>query len=168
MRIREFNCQFYISINWKWLNNQFQLCIFAENCYSHMDYAISNKISYSWISENLAWNANGLSGRKVELVQFLGTEQIDTASISRTHLTYRARAEILRFNLYTCNHPSGATRGETALYIKKTLKHHEAPSYTVAQLQVACVTLHLHCGTFVTIAEVYSPPRHVISTDDYN
>ncbi len=87
--------------------------------------------------------------------------------ISETHLTSRSSADIYKYKLYRCNHPSDASHGGAAIYIKKTLCHHEVPSYRTEHIQAACVAAKLHCGTMVTLAAIYSPPRHNIRTSDY-
>lgn len=115
----------------------------------------------------LAWNANGLLGRKAELTQFLNSEQIDIAMIAETHLTSRTRAEIANYNIFTCNHPMDAAHGGAAVYIKKTIAHYEASNYCTDHIQAACITAKLHCGTSVNIAAVYSPPKHRITASDY-
>lgn len=115
----------------------------------------------------LTWNANGLLYRKAELLNFLVTENIDIALISETHLNSRLNAEIRNYRLYTCHHPSGASHGGAAVYVKTNLQHHEFSSYSTPAIQAAVITVRHHCGKNVSFAAVYSPPRHVITATDY-
>ncbi len=70
-------------------------------------------------------------------------------------------------NLFRCNHPSEASHRGAAIYIRQSLNHHELPSYQTDQIQVACIVAKLHCGTSVTLAAVYNPLKHRITTSDY-
>ncbi len=106
-----------------------------------------------------AWNANGLLLRKTELAQFLSEEKIDVALISETHLTSRSHAEIRNYSLYTCNHPSGSSHGGAAIYVRKSLRHHEAEKHCTPEIQAASINAELHCGTNIRVAAIYSPPR---------
>ncbi len=115
----------------------------------------------------LELNINGLLARKKELEQFLHSERIDVAMIAESHLTTRMLAKIRNYNLFTSNHPSGGSHGGAALYIRNDIPQFEEQPYSTPHLQAACATIQLHCGTFVKIAAVYSPPAHKITTEDY-
>lgn len=115
----------------------------------------------------LAWNANGLLKRRSELKQFLLSEDIDIALISETHLTSRSSAEIHNYKMYTCNHPSDAAHGGSAVYIKKSISHYEAPKYCTNSIQAAGVVIQSLASPTFTVAAVYSPPKHSIKSPEY-
>lgn len=118
------------------------------------------------ITKILTWKANGLLHRKTELSQFLVANKIEIALISETHLTSRSYAEIKNYKLYTCN-LSGSSHSGAAIYISNAIAHHEAQKFCSSHIQAACISAKLHCGTSVTIAAIYSPPRHHVKTSEY-
>ncbi len=94
-------------------------------------------------------------------------ENIDIALISESHLASHSQADIRNYRLYTCNHPNDASHGGAATYVRHSTSRHELPSYRTDHLLVDCIAVNLHCGTKVTLAAEYSPPRHKILATEY-
>lgn len=73
------------------------------------------------MSENsiriLAWNANGLKNRLVELETFLNFHKVDIALISETHYTNRNCLKIRNYSIYHTPHPDGGAHGGSAVII---------------------------------------------------
>lgn len=116
----------------------------------------------------MAWNANGLLARKLELTEFLKTEKVEIALISETHLTSRNKADIRGYDFYQCNHPSGASHGGSAIYVRNTLRHHACQNFCTDKIQATIITVCLHNGSYAKIAAIYSPPKHGITTLEYD
>lgn len=95
------------------------------------------------------------------------SEDIDIALISETHLTSRSSAEIYNYKMYTCNHLCGAAYGGSAVYIKKSISHYEAPKYCTNSIQEAGVVIQSLTSPTFTVAAVYSPPKHSIKSSKY-
>jgi len=56
--------------------------------------------------------------------------------------------------------------GGTTLIIRKTISHYELHSYQTNKTQATVVEVKAMSWHF-TVAAIYSPPRHAISTDEY-
>lgn len=129
--------------------------------------SITSQNRFSQKTRILAWNVNGLLVRKRELEAFLTTEHIDVALISETHLTSRQRAPIRNYEFYQCNHPSGASHGGTAIYVRKNLQHHTYSNFCTEKIQAAVITVKLSNGSHANVAAIYCPPRHNIDAAEY-
>ncbi len=115
----------------------------------------------------LTWNANGIMARKTELLHFLNSENIDVALLSETHLTSRMHVKLRGYRLHTCHHPDEVTHGGSAILIKDNIAHDVLPNYSTRHLQATCISMVAN-GIRTTVAAVYSPPRHAISSEEYS
>lgn len=114
-----------------------------------------------------AWNANGLKNHILEIEYFLDINKIDILLISESHATNYTDIKIPRYNIYYANHPDGTAHAGSAIIIKNTFKHHEEQPYITAKIQATVLNLE----TFnwpLCIAAIYSPPRHTVTTEEYN
>jgi hypothetical protein len=68
--------------------------------------------------------------------------------------------------VYYANHPDGGAHGGSAIIIKNSLRHHELDPYITDKIQSAKVKIQTSVWS-ITIAVIYSPPRHMISTQEY-
>lgn len=127
----------------------------------HMKY--SNRYSIKILELNI----NGLTANKKELEQFLHAESIDIAKIGESHLTAGSYAKISNYNLYTANNPSRDSHGGAAFYVRNNLLQNEEQPYSTLHIQAVWATILLHCGKFIKIAAVYSPPAHKIARGKY-
>lgn len=111
----------------------------------------------------LLCNINGIQQRKTELDVLLHDKRIDIALISETHLTANSKLYIPDYTIHRSDHPDGTAHGGTAILIKSTLKHDIHPTVLTAQIQVTAIAIHTH-NRSITIAAIYCPPRHTISS----
>jgi exonuclease III len=114
----------------------------------------------------VTWNANGLLTHKHEVKTFLHINKIDILLISESHFTNLTVFKIPHFNVYNTPHPDGTALGGTTLIIRQSLSHYELPSYQTNKIQATIVEIKTTPWR-LTVAAIYSPPRHSISTDEY-
>ena len=81
------------------------------------------------------WNANGLAQRSLELKTFLTQHDIDVILISETHFTSKSYLKIPNYEIYHTNHPENKAHGNSAVIVKKTIKHYENVSHRKNYLQ---------------------------------
>lgn len=112
------------------------------------------------------WNSNGLSNHIQELILFLNTNKIDILLISETHSTGRTVIKIPHYDIYYANHPDGSAHAGSAVIIRKAINHYSMQPYVTVKIQSAIIKLQAFPWP-LTIAAIYSPPRHIISTDEY-
>jgi len=113
----------------------------------------------------MTWNTNGLLQHKENLIVTLVDQKIDVCPISETHFT-RESYNILRgFDLYHTMHPSNRAREGSAVIIKKEIFPHEDIKIE-EEFQVLSVKIKTTSG-LVTVAAIYSPPRHTLTREDY-
>ena len=103
---------------------------------------------------------------KQEVITFLNINKIDILLISESHFTNLTVFKIPHFNVYNTPHPDGTAHGGTTLIIRKSISHHELPSYQTNKIQATTVEIKTTPWR-LTVAAIYSPPRHSISTDEY-
>jgi hypothetical protein len=70
------------------------------------------------------------------------------------------------YTVYYANHPDNQAHAGAAIIIRTTLKHYIQQPYITNKIQSASVKILLSHRP-VTIAAIYSPPRHRISAEDY-
>jgi hypothetical protein len=112
------------------------------------------------------WNANGLTNHTQEISLFLNINKIDILLISESHATNRTVIKIPNYMVYYANHPDERGHGGSAIIVKSSLKHHQLQPYTTDKIQSAKIEIHTSLWT-ITIAAIYSPPRHNITTHEY-
>jgi exonuclease III len=113
-----------------------------------------------------AWNSNGLSNHKYELEMFLNNNKIDILLVAETHFTDRSVFKIPHYNIYHSNHPDGTAHGGAAILIRNSISHCEMSAYQTIKIQATIINVDVHPRP-ITVAAVYSPPRHAISTQEY-
>jgi exonuclease III len=92
--------------------------------------------------------------------------KIDVCHISETHFTRESYLKLRGFEVYHTVHPSNCARGGSAVIVKTGLSHHEDVKIDKEEFQVTSVTLKTSAGA-ITVAAVYSPPRHNLKRGDY-
>jgi exonuclease III len=102
------------------------------------------------------WNSSGLCQRAIELQPFLQTYDIDVLLVSETHITHRSHITIPNYDLYHTTHPEATTHGDTAVIIRRNIKHHLREEYRHEHIQANSITLEDKLRD-ITIAAVYSP-----------
>lgn len=110
----------------------------------------------------LQFNANGLKNHAHELETVLNNKRIDIALITETHFTKYSYIHIPGYILIKTNHPDNTAQGGVAIFIRSTIVFHPLPSFCEDFLQSSAIELKL-INTKITIASIYSPPKHNIS-----
>ena len=111
-----------------------------------------------------AWNSNGLHNHVQEISLFLTTNKIDNLLISDSHSTEQTVINIPYYTIYYTHHPDGTAQAGSAIIIKTTLKHFVLYITNKIQSEIIKITT---MPRNITIAAIYSPPRHVISSEEY-
>lgn len=114
----------------------------------------------------MAWNANGLLRHQNELEVVLNTTNIDVCLISETHFTKESYIRIKGYNVYHALHPDNKARGGSAVIVKENIDHYEQFKYEEHAIQ--SVAVQVKTKRFpVSIASIYSPPRHILKSQQY-
>ena len=113
-----------------------------------------------------AWNSNGLHNHVQEISLFLTTNKIDILLISESHSTEQTVINTPYYTIYYAHHPDGTANAGSAIIIKTTLKHFVLEPYITNKIQSTIIKTTT-MPRIITIAAVYSPPRHVISSEEY-
>ena len=115
----------------------------------------------------VAWNANGLTQRSLEIKQFLIDHSPDIVLVSETHFTSKSYLSIPNYSIFLTNHPSGRGHGGCAILIKNSIKCSQTLFYNYDFMQSTIIDVQTEIGS-ILIAAIYCPPRHTISSDQYN
>jgi hypothetical protein len=113
------------------------------------------------------WNTNGLAQHAEEVKTYIQNQEVDVMLISETHFTTKSYIKIPNYSGYDTQHPNGTAHGGTAIIIKNgIIKHHLHGHYNLEHLQATSVAIEDWIGP-LTIAAVYSPPKHVIKAEHF-
>nr|P21328.1 RecName: Full=RNA-directed DNA polymerase from mobile element jockey; AltName: Full=Reverse transcriptase [Drosophila melanogaster]AAA28675.1 ORF2, reverse transcriptase (put.); putative [Drosophila melanogaster] len=112
------------------------------------------------------WNARGLTRGSEELRIFLSDHDIDVMLTTETHMRVGQRIYLPGYLMYHAHHPSGNSRGGSAVIIKSRLCHSPLTPISTNDRQIARVHLQTSVGT-VTVAAVYLPPAERWIVDDF-
>jgi hypothetical protein len=74
--------------------------------------------------------------------------------------------KIPNYSVYLANHPDNQAHAGAAVIIRTALKHYELQPYIINQIQSPSVKIQL-LNRPITIAALYSPPRHSITVEEY-
>lgn len=113
-----------------------------------------------------AWNSNGLQNHVQEITIFLKVNKIDILLISESHSTDRTVIKIPQHTVYYAHHPDGGAHAGSAIIIRNTINHNLQKPYITNKIQSTIIKLE----TFpwpMSIAAIYSPPRHNITLGEY-
>ena len=114
----------------------------------------------------MLWNANGITKHKNELELILNSKNIDICLVSETHFTKQSHLQIPRYTVYHTIHPMNCARGGSAVIVRSNIKHHQGTDISMNEFQVTSIVVEIN-GSQINIAALYSPPRHVIKSDQY-
>lgn len=112
------------------------------------------------------WNANGLSNHIQEITIFLKINKIDVLLIAESHSTEASNIKIPHYNIYYTNHPDGTAHAGTAIIIRSALKHYPLQHFKTNKIQSTIIKVEALLWP-LTIAAIYSPPRHTITYEEY-
>jgi hypothetical protein len=93
-------------------------------------------------------------------------QKIDVCLISETHFTQESYLKLRAFEVYHTIHPSNCARGGSAVIVKTEISHHVDIQIEKEEFQVMSVKIKTTSG-ILTIAAIYSPPRHNLKRGDY-
>jgi exonuclease III len=115
----------------------------------------------------LLFNANGLRNHVNEIESVLQNQRIDIALITETHFTQYSNVHIPGYKLLKANHPDNTAHGGVAILIKSTIAFQVLPNFCQNFLQSCAVLININ-NIPVTIAALYSPPKHILTVADFN
>jgi len=119
-----------------------------------------------WKLKLATWNANGLAKHSLEVKAFILSQDSDILLVSETHFTNKNYLQIPGYTLYHTMHPDGKAHRGTAIIIRSSIKHYEIDKHQRDFLQATSVMMETWNGC-ITIFAVYSPPKHVIKSEQY-
>lgn len=114
----------------------------------------------------LQFNANGIKNHVNELQTVLHNLRIDLALITETHLTKYSNIYIPGYKLLKTDHPDNTAHGGVAILIKNAIQFQPLPHFCFDYLQSCSLIIKLN-NIPITIAAVYSPPKHKITIQNY-
>jgi exonuclease III len=113
-----------------------------------------------------AWNSNGLHNHVQEISLFLTTNKADILLISDSHSTEQTVINTPYYTIYYPRHPDGTSHTGSAIIIKTTSKHFVQEPYITNKIQSTIIKTTT-MPRIINIAAIYSPPRHLISSEEY-
>lgn len=114
----------------------------------------------------LQFNANGIKNHLNELQTVLYNSRIDLALITETHLTKYSNIYIPGYKFLKTDHPDNTAHGGVAIIIKNSIQFQPLPHFCFDYLQSCALILKLN-NIPITIAAIYSPPKHKITIQNY-
>jgi len=114
----------------------------------------------------MTWNSNGLLQHKDSLLVTLIVQKTDVCLMSDTHFTRESYIKLQGIEVYHTIHPSNCARGGSAVIIKIGISHYEDIKIETEEFQVTSVKIKTTFG-ILTVAVIYSPPRHNLKRGDY-
>ena len=115
----------------------------------------------------LQFNANGIKNHINGLQSVLYNLRIDIALITETHFTKYSSIYIPGYKLLKTNHPDNTIHGGVAILIKSSIQFQPLPHFCLDYLQSCALVIKLN-NIPITIAAVYSPPKHKITIQHYS
>jgi hypothetical protein len=87
--------------------------------------------------------------------------------VSETHFTEQNCVNIPTYTTYATNRPDGTAHADSAINIRKDIKHHELAKYEMDHVQQTNICIE-DWDRNLTISAIYWPPRHAIKKEQYN
>ena len=113
----------------------------------------------------LAWNANGVRAKILELRELLCRLKIDIALISESHLKPNQRVSVPNYLQYRTDRLDGRGGG-TAIFIKKNINHAEIPIPDNINIETTLIKIISASGD-VYVAACYNPPQNDLVQEDF-
>lgn len=127
---------------------------------------MTNKSATSKSIIIILFNANGLKNHINEIQAVLYEKRVDIALITETHFTKYSNVSIPGYTLLKSNHPDNKAYGGVAIIIKSTLSFFPLPNFSQDYRQFCAVSIKLN-NIPITIATIYCPPKHNISSTHF-
>ncbi|RVE49086.1 hypothetical protein evm_006207 [Chilo suppressalis] len=112
------------------------------------------------------WNINGLTPNKYETELVMIQQNLDVLLISEAHCTSATNLKFRNYNCYVTLHPDGTGHADSAIIIRKSLKHHLMPEYRTPHIQATTIAIETN-KIPLNITSVYSPPKYKITQEMY-
>jgi len=101
-----------------------------------------------------------------EISLFLTTNKTDILLISDSHSTEQTVINTPYYTIYYTHHPGGTAHAGSAIIIKTTLNYFVLEPYITNKIQSTIIKTTT-MPRIISIAAIYSPPRYVISSEEY-
>ena len=109
------------------------------------------------------WNADGVSGRKLELEHFLGHHGVDICLLSETLLSHGQAFRLANYVSHRTDRPTAG--GGTAILVRRGIVHHSVPVPGLTHLEATAVQVTLAGRPVKILAAYLSPSRPLIGAD---
>lgn len=109
------------------------------------------------------WNANGLSNKKAQLIQFLQDHKIDIMLLNETKLTNRDKLKITGYNTVRKDRQNNIRAGGVAMLIRNEVPY-QLINTDDNNSTIEHITIKLKDDTYIT--SVYNQPRNNYSRQD--
>jgi len=109
------------------------------------------------------WNADGVSGRKLELEHFLSQHGVDICLLSQSFLN---AGQAFRLANYVCHRTDRPTaEGGTAILVRRGIVHHSVDVSGQTNLEGTAIQVILAGSPVKSLAAYLSPSRPLIGAD---
>ena len=112
----------------------------------------------------VAWNANGLAPRQIELVEFAARLKPDVLLVGETHLAPGKRFRLPNYVVYRNDRP-GRAGGGTAIAVRANISHHRVDLPQRQHLECTAVELHGALGGVLVVSAYLPPNRELLRAD---
>ena len=117
----------------------------------------------------IVWNCQGVSRKRLDLIQFTQRRKIDILLLNETHLSKQSNFKLPNYHTYATNRPKTSNRppgGGTAILIHRRLIHHQVHIPTNS---IENTSIHVQMGKEeICISAVYKKPTNKLDTSDIN
>lgn len=111
------------------------------------------------------WNANGVSNKRDEIVEFVSHLRPDLLLVQETLLKPTQTVRVPNYTTYRNDRHQGR-KGGTAVYIRSNIDHHVLATPTFAHMEATSVVVNTQRHGPLKISSVYNPPTKTITNDD--
>lgn len=113
------------------------------------------------------WNANSITDKRIELIQFLQDTKTDILLAQETFLKPQRDFKIPNYKIYRSDRLTGRAGG-TAILIKKNIMHNHLPNIATEHIENTSIKITTSDNSSITITSVYLSPAKPLTTEDLN
>lgn len=114
----------------------------------------------------LFWNTQGVTRKRLDLLQFVQEHNIDVLLLNETHLSNTHQFKLPNYFSYYTNKPQVRNKppaGGTAILINRRLVHHRI---NVTTNSITNTTIHINTGkSELRLSAVYKSPNTILQTN---
>lgn len=115
----------------------------------------------------LFWNCQGVTRKRLELLQLVQQQNIDVILLNETHLSTNRHFKLPNYFSYYTNKPQTTNKppaGGTAILVHRRIIHHQIKIDTHS---LTNTTVHINSGnTELRLSAVYKSPKTILQTAD--